>query len=258
MNELILLITTSLIFHENILIDTDFVYFSIDSMANSSVLLQSMIEPLAFVGDFQTEIITNFSRSISLSLFNEYGQVIPWNTTFDNPIEIFIPRDPNLIIGQMFEQHVTQKSILFNYHMYYLKRNYAIHFELHSMNENISYLLTYQLDSSNINGWTYFCSTERDETFVFYLDNNQTSNYQTVTFAIRELNTQEVDQYCQNKTMDLFIVKSPMKFSTNYEIRSYLSACFYLNQHNKWQSDGLLVCFFLKNILIIFMYMLLS
>ena len=246
MNELILLITTSLIFHENILIDTDFVYFSIDSMANSSVLLQSMIEPLAFVGDFQTEIITNFSRSISLSLFNEYGQVIPWNTTFDNPIEIFIPRDPNLIIGQMFEQHVTQKSILFNYHMYYLKRNYAI-----------------QIGRAHV--WTPVTSLSRmpssawkKKIFIFYLDNNQTSNYQTVTFAIRELNTQEVDQYCQNKTMDLFIVKSPMKFSTNYEIRSYLSACFYLNQQNTWQSDGLLVCFFLKNILIIFMYMLLS
>lgn len=57
---------------------------------------------------------------------------------------------------------------------------------------------------------------------------NQTMNdkkkmifiHKTMTFAIRELNSQKEKKSCHNKT----------KFSLNYEIHSYLSACLYLNK----------------------------
>jgi len=39
--------------------------------------------------------------------------------------------------------------------------------------------------------------------------------HKTMAFAIRELNSQEEKKSCHNKT----------KFSLNYEIQSYLSAC---------------------------------
>ena len=59
------------------------------------------MEPLAPFGNSKlssTTTNTNLSTSISLSLFDQYGNEIPIETTIDHPIEIFIPRDPNLVI----------------------------------------------------------------------------------------------------------------------------------------------------------------
>jgi hypothetical protein len=41
------------------------------------------------------------------------------------------------------------------------------------------------------------------------------------------------------------IENKPFQFSENYQIRIYLSGCFYLDEYQNWQSDGLLVRFFL-------------
>ncbi len=40
------------------------------------------------------------------------------------------------------------------------------------------------------------------------------------------------------------IENKPFHFSENYQIRIYLSGCFYLDEYHNWQSDGLLVRFF--------------
>jgi len=220
--------------------------FSINLSANQIVLLRSIVKPIAIYGNSRN---TNLSRSLSLSILDKNGVKIHVQTSLATPIEFIIPRDPNLIIQKMTEQNITNKSMLFNYHKYYLQQNYSFHLEFHSFNQQLSYLLTYRLDSSmktNIDGWKYFCSMKQDEIFTFFLDNSQTSNHKTIIFAIRELNTQEEKNYCRNQTSNLLIINSPMKFSSNYEIRSYLSACFYLNEQNQWQSDGLIVCSFLE------------
>ncbi len=46
-----------------------------------------------------------------------------------------------------------------------------------------------------------------------------------------------------NKTLNLPITDEIVRFSSDYEIRTYSSACFYLDQNDKWQSNGLLASF---------------
>ncbi|CAF4190046.1 unnamed protein product, partial [Rotaria socialis] len=37
------------------------------------------------------------------------------------------------------------------------------------------------------------------------------------------------------------ITDQPFNFSSDYELRTFTSACYYLDSNNNWQSDGLLV-----------------
>ncbi len=52
-----------------------------------------------------------------------------------------------------------------------------------------------------------------------------------------------MERFCPNKTFSPPIIDEPQNFSSNYETRIYLSACYYLNSNYQWQSDGLLVRF---------------
>lgn len=101
----------------------------------------------------------NFARSVSFAMLDEHGQNIPLNTTFDHPIEIFIPCDPNLPIPKMSARNVT--------HQYRLQEIYSIYFEFHSFNG----------------------------IFRYYLNNNQTLHHRTVVSGIRELNDKENANY---------------------------------------------------------------
>jgi hypothetical protein len=81
--------------------------------------------------------------------------------------------------------------------------------------------------------------------YIHFIDNNQTSNHHSIVYGIRELNLKEMNYYCSNTTFNENppITDEPLNFSSNYELRSYLSGCFYLDSNNNWQSDGLLVDF---------------
>ena len=57
-----------------------------------------MMEPLASFGNSKVQSNTNLSRSISLSILDQNGNEISIQTNLSHPIEIIIPRDPNLII----------------------------------------------------------------------------------------------------------------------------------------------------------------
>lgn len=52
-----------------------------------------------------------------------------------------------------------------------------------------------------------------------------------------------MNEYCFNESFypNSSIINQPRKFSSNYQIRLYQSACFYLDLDNNWQSDGLVV-----------------
>lgn len=65
-------------------------------------------------------------------------------------------------------------------------------------------------------------------------------------FGVRELNTGEFDISCQNNTGEsnrtLLINDRTANFTANYHIRTYTSGCFYLDDNQEWQSQGLIVC----------------
>ena len=80
-----------------------------------------------------------------------------------------------------------------------------------------------------------------DSVLRFYLDNEQTANHHSLTFALRELNETEVDHYCQNLSSSVPRVDGEREFTSNYRLRLYHSACLYLDDNQRWRSDGMRV-----------------
>ena len=80
------------------------------------------MKPLASFGNSTIESHTNLSTSISLSILDQYGNEISIQTNLSNPIEILIPRDPNLIISSMILQNVIS-----------LNSNFIIKFSIYIM-----------------------------------------------------------------------------------------------------------------------------
>ncbi|CAF4055957.1 unnamed protein product [Adineta steineri] len=97
-----------------------------------------------------------------------------------------------------------------------------------------------------IDGWTIFCpfNLTNDDTYRYFIDNQQTPGHQSLIFGIRELNSTEMNNYCLNNSSintSLPITDEPFNFTSNYELRIYTSGCYYLDENNNWKSDGLIV-----------------
>ena len=170
------------------------------------------MEPMAY----GKSRITNLSRSISLSILNENGREIPFETSQSTPIEFLIPRDPNVEIPRMIS---TNKS--FHYFNFTNDLPIAIHFEI---NANFSYLFLYKFDAfpiytssiRRVDGWTFVVNRTN---FTYMIDNQRTLGHRFLIFGLQEYNSHFF----------------------NYEYRIYVSGCYYLNKENEWISDGLLV-----------------
>jgi hypothetical protein len=78
-----------------------------------------------------------------------------------------------------------------------------------------------------------------------YVDNERTSGHVSLVFGMRELNASESDEHCNGGGggggVDMPIFDTAMVFSANFELRSYLSGCYYLDAKKVWRWDGLLV-----------------
>ncbi|CAF4139161.1 unnamed protein product, partial [Adineta steineri] len=188
--------------------------FILNTTSNSSISLRSRVDPLASYGNFQN---TNLSRSISLSIIDQNGNEVSFQAHQNNPIQLIIPRDPNVLIPSMYLQNVTSinstiNNLLFNYHYINITSSLSIsiHFEIHSLNRSLAYLFIYKFDqtpqlNSSINlidGWTIFCpfNLTNDDIYRYFIDNQQTPNHQSLIFGIRELNSTEMNTYCLNNS----------------------------------------------------------
>jgi len=230
-----------------------------------------MIKPLASYGNSSSQPNTNLSTSISLSIVDQNGNTVSPNTTLNNPIEIIIPRDPNLIIPPMILQNVTSlnstgSNQLFNYHYINITTTISIsvHIELHPLNLSLAYLFIYKFDSlpqlNEYDGWTLFCpfNLSNDSIYTYFIDNQQTKNHQSVLFGIHEFNSTDI---CNNYSLNTPSINSKtinslpinniklnslinnrkLNFTSDYELRFYTSGCHYLDDNNNWQSDNMLV-----------------
>ncbi|CAF1272127.1 unnamed protein product [Adineta ricciae] len=225
---------------------------------NSSVLIRSMLTPLAPFGNITTQItFTNLSRSISLSIFDLNELEISMQTNERSPIKIVIPHDSNLRIPSMILQDVISMNStfyqqLFNLHYLNITNSLPIslHFEIEPLKENISYMFIYKFDQSpqlnssinHIDGWTLFCSSNltTDNLYKYFIDNRQTSNHRSIIFGLREL--QPSENVCSNfSPTNPPIMDKRMNFTANYQLRIYASGCYYLDSNNQWKSDGLVV-----------------
>jgi hypothetical protein len=131
-----------------------------------------MMQPLAAFGNSTSQPTVNVSRSISLSILDQYGNEVSIQTNLSHPIEIIIPRDPNVIIPEMILQNVTSMNSTPHNQLFYLQYlnitsvlSISVHFEMHPLNTSLAYLFIYKFDqtpllNSSVNlidGWTLFC-----------------------------------------------------------------------------------------------------
>ena len=125
---------------------------------------------------------TNLSTSISLALFDQNGNEIPFQTNSDHPIQIIIPRDPNLHIPSWILQTAVSSphNQLFNFHYINITSpmNISVHWEIQPLNLTIAYLFIYKFDrvpqlNSSINlidGWTILCPSSKSHLFQITLE----------------------------------------------------------------------------------------
>ncbi|CAM4949155.1 unnamed protein product [Rotaria socialis] len=230
-----------------------------NSTDSSSLSIQSIMQPLASYGNSQSDLKTNLSRSMSLSILDQDKNEISIQTDFDNPIEIIIIRDPNFILPSMTLQNVTSydsnpHNQLFDLYFINITSNLSIsiHFEIHPLNTNLSYLFIYKFDNppllnssiDQIDGWIVFCPSNltNESIYAYFIDNQKTMSHRSLIYGLRELNSTEFTSFCLNSLQTSPpITNQRFIFTSDYEHRVYTSACYYLDANNNWQSDGLLV-----------------
>jgi hypothetical protein len=241
------------------------------------------MKPLASADKTQLQSNTNLSTSLSLTILDQNGNEIPLSTTFDQQIELIIPRDPNLVIPSMSLQNVTSMNLiahhqLFNLHFVQISltnwnynRTLALMIEIHPLTRDLGYLLIYRFDNTpqlnssinQIDGWSLLCPSSEfysyllslihhsanldltnDDIYTYFLNNQQTSGHQSIIFGLRELNSTEMNNYCSNQSINTPpISDQPFNFTSNYELRTYTAYCYYLDENNVWQTSGLVVSY---------------
>ena len=215
------------------------------------------MEPLASFGNSsQSSTNTNLSTSISLSILDQNGNEFPLQTDHSKPIEIFIPRDSNLIPPPMILQNITSSphNHLFNLHYVNItsKQSISLHMEIRPLDITLAYLFIYKFDQipllnssiSQTDGWTIFCPAylTNDSIYTYFLDNHRTRGHQSMIFGMRELNSTEMIKFCFNYSMNHPpITNERFNFTDKYQLRIYTSGCYYLDSNNQWRSDGLTV-----------------
>lgn len=228
---------------------------NITTLDNQMISLQSMVKPLASYGNAESQPNTNLSTSISLAITDQNGNEVSLITDANNPIMIMIPRDPNLIVPSMILQDVTslnftQNNQSFHYHYINITSAFSIsaHIEFHPLNINLSYLFIYRLDNlpqwNQFDGWTIFTplNLTAENTYRYFIDNQQTTDHRSVLFGIRELNATEILSFrAKSSSKNLPIIDRKLNFTSNYELRLYTSGCYYLDKNNNWKSDNLVV-----------------
>ena len=219
--------------------------------------LQSTLEPLPSVGS--SVLSTNLSRLISFTWLDHRGNAIPLLTDVDHPFEIVIPRDPSLIIPPMSLVNVIGQR---GFHFYSLDLTpfSSIHFDIHPLNINLSYVFIYRFDRApilnssqpQIDGWTIFFPSSKthlslplsevsslvadlsnESLFTSFLDNEQTSNHRSLIFALRQWN---------DSSLSSPLINDGVLFIADYQLRLYTSSCFYWDETTEeWKCDGMKV-----------------
>ena len=154
-----------------------------------------------------------------------------------------------------------------------LSSSASVHFEIQSVNISLAYLFIYRFDVSpqlnsslrQIDGWTFLCPSSNavpcreekhlqrdtridldlseDSVHRYFIDNQRTVGHQSVIFGLRELDANESSIYCRNTSTLIDPPRSdqPFSFTSNYQLRTFASGCYYLDASNQWRSDGLRV-----------------
>ncbi|CAF1138200.1 unnamed protein product [Rotaria magnacalcarata] len=229
---------------------------SLNLSSSKRISLRSMVQPLAIASANRSQVNTSLSTMISLSVFDFNGIEVQIEANYTHPIELIIPRDPNLTMPNMKLFNVTSIHIpnqQFYFHLIDIAQSnenltVSLHFEMRPQNRNLNYLFIFKFDGppqlntiiKDIDDWYLFCSSNITDDGIhrYFIDNNRTAKHRSIIVGLRELNNAEL---CSNNTSTPPIFDQSFNFSSDYELRTFTSGCYYLDSNNNWQSDGLLV-----------------
>ena len=139
-----------------------------------------MMQPLASLGQSPANAGNNQSRSISLTILDQNLAEVLIQANLTNPIELMIPRDPNMVMPSMILQNVTAINATPHNQLFYLsyvdianRPPISVHFEIHPIATSLGYLFIYKFETSpilnssinQIDGWTLFCPSSK---FFFF------------------------------------------------------------------------------------------
>jgi hypothetical protein len=134
----------------------------------------------------QVQTNLDLSNLLSITFFDDNNQEISVQTTVNNSIEFFIPRDVNLIVPPMIMQNVSSLIVdplinnrQFNLHFINITQSnsnmsISIHLQMRSLNNPLGYMLIYKFDSipqlnsslNNIDGWSMLCPNSKKTNFI--------------------------------------------------------------------------------------------
>jgi hypothetical protein len=134
----------------------------------------------------QVQTNLNLSNLLSITFFDDNNQEISVQTTVNNSIEFFIPRDVNLIVPPMVMQNVSSLIVdplinnrQFNLHFINITQSnsnmsISIHLQMRPLNNILGYMLIYKFDSipqlnsslNNIDGWSMLCPNSKKTNFI--------------------------------------------------------------------------------------------
>ena len=205
------------------------------------IRFQSIIFPLASYGMSSSSSLTNLSRSISLSSLDRSLNELPIEF-----IRMIIPRDRSYSM-YVTSINSTDSPLVFNYYFVHINTTLpmSIHIDIHPFDRTISYLFICKFDGkpsmNDFDQWTIFCPSNLTDEDIYrvFLNNERTANHQSLIFALGELNSTE---FCSANSSAF--IDQVSRFTSNYELRLYQSACVYLDEDNQWKSNGLLVSIF--------------
>ncbi|RNA43376.1 polycystin-1-like isoform X1, partial [Brachionus plicatilis] len=206
--------------------------------------------PSGFNSDNETKI--GLSNSLSLKFFNSKKIEIPIRNSI-KPIHLFIPRDPSVSFPEFYFVNTSEfdNSSQFLANQFILSTsNASLHINLKPLDNFTGYLMTIKFGSmpvikenlTNLDKWEIFCPNEEqfssNGTFLFFMNKTEVNGFKGfVGVGIRELNTDEFDQYCISKIKS----KNQMPdyvpnitFTNDFYLRFYSSGCYYLDDKTGW------------------------
>lgn len=229
--------------------------FVTSTSSNTTVSVRGLMQPLAIFGSSPFSANTNLSRSVSLSVSDPNGNEVRIQANQTHPIEMLIPRDPTLVLPAMILQNGTSINSTSHqqfFHLHYVNLSsqlpISVHLEISPLDLSLAYLFVYKFDQipqfnsliNDIEGWTIFCPSNlsNDSIYAYFLDNQLTENHQSLVFGLRQLNS----TYCSTSLpANPPIPNQRYYFTANYRLRVYSSGCYYLDEKNQWNGQGLRV-----------------
>lgn len=153
-----------------------------------------MMQPLAAAGSTSSQVNTSLSTMISFSIINSSGKEISIHAQDEEPIELIIPRDPDLKVPPMKLYNVTslydptEQFHFLSVNITQSNQNLtaSFHLEIRPLNLSLNYLLIFKFDGKphlnssmkDINYWTLLCSSS--ERFPCFSYRSQYLNFRHI------------------------------------------------------------------------------